>query len=558
MLRAAAFGRVGRGRISALAGIVVLTLVVTGLTAPARMSFDDSKLDGGLLDALHRSGDNAVGVIVRETHAASSAAEKLVVDLGGRVSRELWLIDGFAARVPAAALDDLASSASVETVSGDASLQMNGTWSYDGLPPNTAWRKSIRLNQVDSSYTGAGTTVAVLDTGIWQSPDFGDRVVARVDFTPDRDGYDRFGHGTHVAGVIGGDGSASNGTWSGVAPGSDLVSVKVAGADGSTDVSVVIAALQWILVNKTRYGIDVLNLAFGTDSLQSYSIDPLNYAVERVWLGGIFVVVSAGNRGAGTMNKPADDPFVLTVGAADLKDTVYRDDDVVAQFSSWGATPDSVSKPDLVAPGITVVATSAGGSAIELAHPAALVDGSYMKGTGTSQAAAVVSGVAALMYQADPLMTPDVAKATLLGTAFKSATYRSGGGAGLVDAEGAVLAARNGKYRYAPANVGLIPSTGVGSLQASRGSFRVYADANADGTPEPIEGEIDVLGMPWTATSWSATSWGATSWSSLVCETPGWNATSWSATSWSGTSWSATSWGATSWGATSWSADTWS
>jgi serine protease AprX len=186
------------------------------------------------------------------------------------------------------------------------------------------------------------------------------------------------------------------------------------------------------------------------------------------------------------------------------------------------------------------------------------VDNAYIKGTGTSQAAAIVSGVAALMFQADPSMTPDVAKATLLGSAFKSSAYRSGGGEGLVDAAGAVIGARNGKFRYVPANLGLVPSTGLGSLEASRGTFHVYADPDGDGAGDLIQGEVDVLGQPWSATSWSATSWSTTVWAAIVAVTPGWSATSWSATSWSGTSWSATSWSGTSWSGTSWSGTSWS
>ena len=545
---------------SATVLFVALAMAVIGLTAPARTTPGLDKLDLGLLDTLRRSPGTVVNVIVRETSPSTDVAESLVGDLGGSITHALPLIDGFSARVDASDLPSLARSPAVRRVWGDASVRMSsaGTWSYDSWAPNTAWRGSIRLPQVEASYTGAGVTIAMIDTGIAHSQDFGDRVLARVDLTPDHDGGDRFGHGTHMAGIMVGDGSSASGQWRGVAPGANLVSVKVAGADGSTDVSVVIAALQWVLANKALYGIDILNLSFGTDSVQSYSVDPLNYAAEQVWLDGVFVVVSAGNRGMDTINKPGDDPFVMTVGAADLKGTTDRSDDIVAPFSSGGWTVDGFMKPDLVAPGITIVSTRSPGSTVETLHPEAWVGEGYMKGTGTSQAAAIVSGVAALMYEADPWMTPDVAKATLLGTTYKLTTYRSHGGAGLVDAAGAVLAARNGKYRWAPANIGLVPSTGLGSLHQSRGSFRVYADPNGDGVPDLIEGEIDVLGMPWTATSWSSTSWGATSWSSLVCVSPGWSATSWSGTSWSGTSWSATSWGATSWEATSWGATSWS
>ena len=138
----------------------------------------------------------------------------------------------------------------------------------------------------------------MLDTGVSQVPDLGNRVVARVDLTPDHDGEDYFGHGTHLAGIVAGSGVESDGRWKGVAPRARIVSVKVAGADGSTDVSVVIAGLQWVASHRSDYNIRVLNLAFGTDGQQTYSLDPLNYAVEQVWFSGVLVVVSAGNRGS--------------------------------------------------------------------------------------------------------------------------------------------------------------------------------------------------------------------------------------------------------------------
>jgi serine protease AprX len=525
-----------------------------GATIPA------GKVDPGLLRAMADAPGSTLRLIVKETVPASDVAEDLVRRLGGAITHELPIVSGFSARLPADELLELAGSPAVGLVWGDAQIHMTSgsTTGYDSWSPNTAWRQAIRLASIEGYYTGSGVTVAVLDTGVSQVPDLGDRVLARVDLTPDQDGFDRYGHGTHMAGIIAGNGSASAGEWKGVAPEANLVSVKVAGADGSTDVSVVIAGLQWVLENKSQYGIRVLNLAFGTDSRQSYRLDPLNYAVEQVWFGGVFVVASAGNRGpaGSTINKPGDDPFVLTVGAADLKGTADRGDDVVAAFSSWGPTPDGFVKPDVVAPGITIVASRAVGSTIDQQNPDARVGDWYFKGTGTSQATAIVSGVAALMFQAVPTLTPDEAKTAILRAAMKTSTYRSGGGAGLIDASSAIQLARKGIY--VTANLGLVRSTGLGSLESSRGSFHVFADPDFDGVWDVVVGEVDVLGQPWSATSWSALSWSKSVWASLVNVSAGWAATSWSATSWSGTSWSSTSWSSTSWSSTSWSSTSWS
>lgn len=549
----------------ALAAGLALTLAALLAGAfeplPDRSALLSVKVDPGLARDAASAPGSTLRVILKETAPSADTAERLVAELGGTVTYELPIIGAFSARLPASALAELAESDSVGLVWGDGRIRMSSTSTsgYDSAAPNTAWRQSIRLTQVEGSYNGAGVTVAVLDTGVTPTADLDGRLLARVDLTPDHDGWDRYGHGAHMAGIISGNGATSAGQWRGVAPGSNLVSVKVAGTDGSTDVSVVIAGMQWVLENRYQYNVRVLNLAFGTDSTQSYSIDPLNYAVEQVWFSGILVVASAGNRGpdANTVNKPGDDPFVVTVGAADLKGTTERWDDVVAPFSSWGLTPDGFAKPDLVAPGITIVSTRAPGSTIDSLHPDARLGDYFFKGTGTSQAAAIVSGVAALMFQANPWLTPDLAKAALLHSAYKLPTYRAGGGAGLVDASGAVQAAKNWGG-IAPANVGLVPSTGLGSLEASRGSFHVYTDVNGDGMWEPVVGEIDVLGQPWTSTSWSALSWSTSVWCSLTSVSPGWESTSWSSTSWSGTMWSATSWSATSWSATTWSATTWS
>jgi serine protease AprX len=498
-----------------------------------------------------------VAVIIREASPSTDSAERLVLAVGGRVTTELPLVGSFAAAVPEDRVPSLTRDASVAGVWTDAHIRMasTGTNQYDYAAPNLVWRKSIRLGQV--AVNGSGVTVALLDTGVSQVDDLGNRVDARIDFTPNGTGEDEYGHGTHLAGVIAGNGSDSFGRWRGVAPGAHLISIKVAGPDGSTDVSVVIAALQWVVTHRDLYNIRVLNLAFGTDGVQPYALDPLDAAVERAWAAGITVVVSAGNRGSGpgTINKPGDDPYVITVGAADLNGTSDRSDDVVAPFSSRGPTQDGFEKPDLVAPGITIVSTRAAGSTIDQQHPDAVVDDTYFKGTGTSQAAAIVSGVAALMYDANPSLKPNQVKGMLLDTAFKTTAYRVGGGAGLVDADGAVLAADGA---VGNPNAGLDHAVGDGSLELSRGTMHVTADLDGDGSGDLVLGEIDVLGSPWdsnswSSNSWSSDSWSSNSWSSLIAENDGWSSNSWSSNSWSGMCWSSNSWSSNSWSSIAWS-----
>jgi serine protease AprX len=520
------------------------------------------KVDPALVAEAGSAPTSTLQVIVREMTPASSDAEDTVRSLGGGIGRELPIVGGFSARIPAASLADLAASGSVAKVWGDARVDVSGdkTGKYDSTAPNSVWRQVIRVPGATEKYNGSGVGVALLDTGVVPVPDLANRVAYRVDLTPEADGYDRYGHGTHLAGIIAGDGTSSNGGNRGIATGANLISVKVAGWNGATDVSVVIAGLQWIVSHRADYNIRVANLSFGTNSKQPYALDPLDYAVEQAWFSGILVVVSAGNQGSlpGTITKPADDPYVLTVGAADLKNTLDVKDDTVADFSSVGPTQDGFAKPDVLAPGITIVSDRDPGSTIDQLHPVAILNDNYFKGTGTSQAAAIVSGVAALMFQASPTLTPDVAKATLMGTAFeKNLALLPGGGAGLINAEEAVKAAVAGKFFLKPANVGVIPSTGLGSLEASRGSLHVYADLDGDGLPDLVTGEIDVLGRVWVANGWGANSWGANAWGGSSWSANGWGANSWGGMAWDANSWGANGWGANSWGANGWGANSW-
>jgi serine protease AprX len=527
-------------------GLAVVQPAAGASTPPALF-----KADPALVRAARTAP--SIAVIVRETAPATAAAEHLVQGLGGRVTKELPIIHAFAARIPGRALASLTASAAVDRVWGDAHVRMTGVdmGKYDQYAPDSVWKQETRVPNAQQRYNGAGVAVALLDTGIVPSADFGNRIVAAADLTFEGDGLDRYGHGTHMAGIIAGDGSLSFGAYQGIAPKANLVSVKVAGSDGSTDVSVVIAGIQWIVANRAKYNIRVLNLSFGTDSRQPYSVDPLDYAVEQAWFSGILVVVAAGNNGptGSTISKPGDDPYVVTVGAANTFNTSAKSDDIVTDFSGRGPTQDGYGKPDLVAPGISIVSVRDTGSIIDINHPTAVVGTSYFKGTGTSQAAAVVSGIAALMFQANPSLTPNVAKASLTATASNSIGNLAGAGAGLVDAFGAASAAANNSYVNTPANQGLAPSTGSGSLEASRGSFHVYADIDGDGVLDAIAGET---GFGWGAGSWTAGTWTASSWTASS-----WTASSWSASSWTASSWTAGTWTASSWTASSWTAGTW-
>ncbi len=441
-------------------------------------------------------------------------------------------------------------------------------WALDARAPETAWPAAIGLPAAHALSTGAGTTVAVLDTGVAdRHPDLGDRVVAGFYLTPDADGVDHFGHGAHMTGLVAGDGTASGGAHAGAAPGARVVSVKVAGPDGATDVSSVLAGLEWIAAHRVRYGIRVVSLSYGTDASSKVAEDPLNFAVQRLRRLGVVVVVAAGNRGegGGGIDKPADDPRVITVGAADVRGTASRADDVVAPFSSRGPTQEGDPKPDLVAPGVSLVSHRAPGSLADALRPEARVNDRYFKGSGSSQATALVSGVAALMLSAAPEMTPAEVKAALVASADPSLRGRDGAGAGLVDAHAAVRAARSRAYRGATATG--TTATGRGSIDASRGGFKPYAAWKEPGKPEQVSGDVDALGTPWdaaawTARAWTTSTWAASPWAAVTTVAAGWSPAPAPARTWAGMSvaegtWSIRRWGAEAWTIRRWGSEYW-
>ena len=517
-------------------------------------------------DALRTVGDAVVGVIVQKHDGRDRAPERAVEQLGGTVTRDLPIVDGFSATVPAEAVPELAETPGVRVVSLDRKVQPQGGPS-SGI--KSVYRKVVGSEAMQQAgFTGRGVTVALVDTGVADVPDLAGRVLPVTDDLTGavrpcvnlsgEDGCgDSFGHGTFVAGLIAGNGAASDGRWKGAAPEANIASIKIAGRDGSSDVSKVIAAVQWAVSFKDRYDIRVLNLSLGTDSTQSYRVDPLNYAVEKAWDAGIVVVVSASNRGpgAGTIAKPGDDPLVITVASTDDMGTNGLGDDRMPDFSSRGPTAaDGLAKPDVAAPGAHVVSLRAPGSEIDTRFPN-YVDGSYRQGSGTSMAAAVVSGVAATLVHANPLITPDRAKFALMSTTRSSASDDPMAvGAGVVDAYRAAFSAPLGV-----ANQGVERSSGLGSLDASRGTVRISSE---DPARTVVDGALTAQLLLWdpilfTSTTWTGSSWYGSSWYGSSWYGSSWYGSSWYGSSWYGSSWYGSSWYGSSWYGSSWYGSSW-
>ncbi|MCA1722480.1 MAG: S8 family serine peptidase, partial [Actinobacteria bacterium] len=524
-------------------------------TSTAHLSDGSAWTTAAHLDpALSTVGDAAQRVIV-SGRAGAAAVASAVQRLGGTVGTRLDIVDGVEASVPASKLVELSHDPAVGAVTMNRSMHYE-EYTYDETTTASNFAKNTQATSAwAAGNLGAGVGVAVIDTGIAAMNDFGGRVVYGPDLSGEGSTLDSYGHGTVMAGAIGGGGQDSagqpGGAYTGVAPKATLVSVKVAGRNGVADVSTILQAMHWVSAYKDQFNIRVMNLSWGTPSTQDPSVDPLNYAVERLWKQGIVVVVAAGNSGpnATTITKPGDDPVVITAGAFDDKQDLDASNDSIPAWASRGPTAQGVTKPDLVVPGRTIITARAYGSKVEADNPKALIGKSYIKGSGTSQAAAITSGLAALLVSAKPSLTPDQVKAALKGTALPlAATTANNQGNGRVQLAAALAAAPTTATQATPA-------TGLGPIEGSRGGLNVTARCN--GIDTVIRGEIDVRCEPWAGSSWTGSSWTGSSWTGSSWTGSSWTGSSWTGGTWTGSSWTGSSWTGSSWTGSSWTGSSW-
>ena len=338
---------------------------------------------------------------------STAAAAAAVRHAGGTVTRSLSLAHGVAARLApasAAALDAAPGLA----VTPDARFHVAGAVYSPG--PDAPQFASLHPGPTWDASAGAGVGVALVDTGVADTPVLAGHVVRGVDLTDEGDGVDRYGHGTFMAGLIAGQDGL------GVAPGATVVSIKVAGRDGSTSLSQVIDGVGWAVEHADDYNLRVLNLSLGADAPMAWRADPLSAAVEMAWASGMAVVVSAGNDGAGHVTSPGRDPWVITAGATDTRGTGSTADDTVPAFSGSGHTG-PVDKPEIVAPGVDVVSVRVPGSTLDLAYPQARQGKSWFRGSGTSMSTALTAGAAAVLVWGHPEATPDDVKGALVAGA---------------------------------------------------------------------------------------------------------------------------------------------
>ncbi|MFN8073864.1 MAG: S8 family serine peptidase [Kineosporiaceae bacterium] len=447
----------------------------------------------------------------------------------------------------------------------------------DAIGARDLWKQGV---------TGKGVDVALIDTGIAPVPALSgdDKVYLGPDLSvesqePNLRYGDTMGHGTHMAGIIAGreggakagaDYAADTENFYGVAPDARIVSLKVGDVNGAVDVSQVIAAIDWVIQfgrnNARGLNVKVINLSYGTPGVQEPKNDPLSYAVESATRAGITVVVSGGNDGATRdgLNNPAYQPDIIAVGATDTNGTASLDDDTIAKFSAGGGGEGPRRRaPDVVAPGTSIVSLRAPGSSVALANKKAAVGDWGLKGSGTSQAAAVVSGAAALLISQRPWMSPGWVKSLLTKTARPLpgiTPLRQG--SGVID----VFAASQTWGQEAP----LLGGNGTGSIESARGgTWLMIGD-------KKLYGELDLLGGHWEggrigpATSSSSmwddkgnfnrTGWSGGNWlspSTSVEGDPWWSSRTWASRTWASRTWAGDSWVSRTWADISWSGATW-
>lgn len=441
----------------------------------------------------------------------------------------------------------------------------------------------------DQGITGAGVDVALIDTGV--SPVEGltgqGKIVNGADLSfesqsPALTHLDTNGHGTFMAGLIAGHDTALTAPYSaappsayrGIAPDARIVNVKVATADGGVDVTQVIAAINWVVDHKNDNGLNirVLNLSYGTNSMQSAIDDPLSHAAERAWKAGIVVVAAAGNTGyqrgvnAPGLADPAYNPYVLAVGGYDTNGSRQERDDTMGSYSA-SANVRGARRPDVAAVGTKLQGLRVPGSYIDTQSQSGRLGDRFFRGTGTSEAAAIASGTVALLLQKYPNMPPDQVKRML-----KAYARPLRGSDGSTQGSGAIDC-RWLAWAPPPANYGQNhpAATGMGSVEASRGRDHLTMDGVV------LQGEIDIFGKPfapgtsgtswvggdwngstWSGSSWSGSSWSGSSWSGSTWSGSSWSGSSWSGSTWSGSSWSGSTWSGSSWSGSSWSGSSWS
>jgi serine protease AprX len=538
----ALWGRGGRALAAGLFAAVALALPLEANATPGGHSAQ-SHVSAALLRAAQNDPQSTFDVIVQGADSTDATAAALAADQRDNPGKAKGLKQRFGSLAAVSAeltgkqIEKLADRSDIVAITPDSPVSAAGHAPYNAqLWPYYA---NVQDFWASNKFTPPPMpTIAIVDSGIDTSrADVAGRVLKQVvltNRTPNSPGDGR-GHGTYVASIAAGaaDGHA------GVLPTANLVSLDVLDDTGQGTVSDLLAACDWILQNKTQYGIRVANFSLVTTNDSSFIDDPLDKAVEKLWFNGVVVVAAAGNYGLGSVPSgvrfaPANDPFVITVGAEDLGPGMGGTARTNSPWSAWGYTHDGFRKPELGAPGRYMIGAAPTTSTMSLERPDRIVSPGYMRMSGTSFAAPVVAGAAAALLGFHPSWTPDQVKGALM-----------------------VSAATETDSNYVPL------SLGVGLVQAK------YANAVAD-PPNPnaaleqfVTSDPAALGTSvFDAASWESTananaSWDSASWDSASWDSASWDSASWDSASWDSASWDSASWDSASWDSASWDSASW-
>jgi len=450
------------------------------------------------------SNQKTIEVIVQKR--PGSPTMPLLQSVGGILVAETPIINGFVAKVSADSLIKLGQQEGVLRYSISHSVKMTenlgetlkiGEKNLFTRPAKLEndYREIVEADDVREK--GKGVTIAVLDSGVG-SDSFSEsrlNVVRSIAInpkatTPD----DLYGHGTHVAGIINGKGMNEV---TGIAPEANLINVKLGDDQGNLSEIDLLLGLQWVYVHKDDYNIKVVNLSVSSSTAGSYIDSPLSAAVEQLWLNGITVVAAAGNDRINPTDidyAPANDPYIITVGAIDGKGQETARESELAQWSKHGFTAQGVLKPEVTAPGTDIISLVSKSDAIlAIEHPEAVINKNYLQMSGTSMAAPMVSGTIALMLEANPVLTPNQIKSILLATdvPYKNMTDT----AGVINAKKAVEIAKDDKK--------------LAELPQYNNSWPMSSYMADSGST------IDWTKLSWTKLSWTKLSWTKLSWTKL-------------------------------------------